>query len=265
MHQAVKAMLMAVTSGAAVLAVSGPARGGAVDSGQTQRSGDVMAAQERIDQVYDLAPGAEVSVEGIAGPVTVETGSGNRAEVHVLRMARTQRELDCYRTSVEASPNRLRIEHDQDRTPACRSINSRQEVRLVLPRSANLSLSSIAGRVDVAPLDGHVSMESIAGHVTVASVRSASMSSIAGGLHLNVDRLDARGVDISSVVGGVELAFARNTNADVAVSSVMGRVRSDSPDVRLFGENSTYRARIGAGGPNLNISSIVGGVRLRSN
>ena len=264
MHGAVKAMLMAVTSGAAAMALSGPAKGGAADSGQTQRSDDVMTAQERIDQVYDLAPGAEVSVEGIAGPVTVETGAGDRAEVHILRQARTQRELDCYRTSVEASRNRLRIEHDQEQTEGCRSIHSRQEVRLVLPRSANLSLESIAGRVEIAPLDGHVELESIAGHVNLASVRSANLSSIAGGLHVNFDRLDPRGVDISSVVGGVELAFGRNTNADLAVSSVMGRVRSESPSVQIYGEDSSYRARIGSGGPNLNVSSIVGGVKLRS-
>ncbi len=264
MHQAMKAMLMAVTSGAAVMALTGPASGGAIDSGQTQQAGETMAAQERFDQVYDLAPGAEVSVEGIAGPVTVETGSGDRAEVHVVRMARTQRELDCYRTQIEAARNSLSIEHVQDRSPGCRSIHSRQEVRLVLPRSANLALSSIAGRVEIAALDGHVRLESIAGHVNLASVRSANLSSIAGGLHLNVDRLDTRGVDISSVVGGVELAFGRSANADLAVSSVIGRVRSDSPEVRIYGEDSSYRARIGSGGPNLNLSSIVGGVRLRS-
>jgi hypothetical protein len=240
------------------------AAGTTVDSGQTQISGETMGAQERFDQVYDLAPGAEISVEGIAGPVTVETGSGDRAEVHILRQARSQRELDCYRTSVEASPSRLRIEHDQDRTPACRSIHSRQEVRLVLPRSANLSLESIAGRVAIAPLDGHVRLESIAGHVTLSQVRSASLSSIAGGLHVNVDQLAPRGVDISSVVGGVELAFGSNANADLAVSSVMGRVRSESPSVQIYGEDSSYRARIGSGGPNLNVSSIVGGVKLRS-
>jgi len=246
------------------LAAVGPAAPGSADSGQSQRDGEVMAAQERFDQSYELSAGAEVSIEGIAGPVTIETTSGNRAEVHVVRMARTQRELDCYRTAVEASRNRLRIEHVQDDTPGCQSIRSRQEVRLSLPRSANVELTSIAGRLEIGELEGHLTLESIAGQVTLARVRSASLSSLAGGLSLNVDRLDPRGVQISSVVGGVELGFGANANADVEVSSVMGSVRSESPSLRLYGEDQAYRVRVGDGGPDLTVSSIVGRVRLRS-
>lgn len=252
----------AASLGLAALTLSAP---GSADSGQTQREGEVMAAQERFDQSYALSPGAEVSVEGIAGPVTIVTGSGARAEVQVVRMAATQRELDCYRTAVEASRDRLRIRHVQEDTPGCRSIRSRQEVSLALPRSANVALETIAGRVEVGALDGHLSLDSIAGQVSLASIRSASLSSLAGGLSLHVDRLAPRGVDISSVVGGVELGFGRDADADVSVSSVMGSVRSESPALRLYGEDQSYRARVGRGGPNVTMSSIVGRVRLRSN
>src|SRR3712207_4589836 len=87
--------------------VSAQGRGG--DRDWTER----MTAREEINQHYDLAPGARVSVTGVAGPVTVETGSGNRVEIHILRMAESQRELDCYQTEVRASRSSVEIEHVQ--------------------------------------------------------------------------------------------------------------------------------------------------------
>jgi len=254
-----------VATATLALGVLGAAAASATaDSGQTRREGDVMAAQERIDRSFALRSGADVSVNGIAGSVSVETREGGEAEVHIVRMARTQRELDCYRTIVEQTGGGLRIAHEQDRSRECRSINSRQEVRLVLPRSVNLQMSSIAGRVEVGELDGRVRLDSVAGNVHIASARSGNLSSLAGGLRLDVGRLDPSGFRISSVVGPVELGFRNGANADVTVDSVMGSVRSESDQVRIHGEDQTYRARVGAGGPAVAISSVVGRVRLRT-
>ena len=258
-------MKIAILAGSCALALAAmlaaPAAG---DSGQTMRDGDEMRAREQIDRSFSLAAGAEVSVNGIAGSVEVETRDGGEAEVHIVRMGRTQRDLDCYRTTVEQTGAGLRIAHEQDRSRECRSIHSRQEVRLVLPRSVNLEMSSIAGRVEVGELEGRVRLDSVAGNVHIASARSGNLSSLAGGLRLDVGRLDPGGFHISSVVGPVELGFRDGADADVTVDSVMGSVRSESDRVRLYGEDQTYRARVGAGGPTVAISSVVGRVRLRT-
>ncbi len=257
-----KSLLLAGGCALALAAtISAPAAG---DSGQTRRDSDVMTAREQIDRNFALRDGAEVSVEGIAGSVIVETRDGGEAEVHILREARTQRELDCYRTTIEQTNGGLRIAHEQDRSRECRSINSRQEVRLVLPRSINLEMSSIAGRVEVGELEGRVRLDSVAGNVYIASARSGSLNSLAGGLRLDVGRLDPSGFHINSVVGPIDVGFRDGANADVTVDSVMGSVRSDSDRVRIHGEDQTYRARVGAGGPAVAISSVVGRVRLRS-
>ena len=223
-----------------------------------------MTAREESNQHYDLAPGARVSVTGIAGPVTVETGAGNRVEVSILRMAESQRELDCYRTEVHASRSSVEIEHVQRSSDRdCRSIRARQEVRLRVPRSASLDLSTVAGEVRVAPIEGTVRMESIAGRVTLAGARSANLSSLAGGLTMTVDPIRSPGVRISSVVGPVDLSFGRGVDADERLDSVMGSVRSESPGLDISEGYGVYRARIGSAGPAVSVSSIVGPVRLR--
>lgn len=204
-----------------------------------------------------------VRVEGIAGPVTVETGGGNRAEVHIVRMAATQRELQCYRTEVSASPDSLTIRHVQlTDQPGCRSIRARQEVRLRLPRSVDLDLSTIAGRVEIGPIDGQLRLDSIAGHVTVARARAVEIDSLAGGLSLGLAPLAPQGVRISSVVGTVEVNLEPGVDADIDIDSVMGSVRSLSPAIHIVEGDGSYRARAGSGGGRISISSVMGRVRL---
>jgi hypothetical protein len=226
------------------------------------RSDNSMAVRDVISQSIGLAPEAHVSVEGIAGPVTIETGSGTAAKVDIVRGAATARELQCYRTEVTAKPGWLAIRHVQDKSRGCDSIRSAQRVRLTLPRSVNISLSTIAGAVDIGPFDGRLKLSSIAGQVKARGVRSADLSSLAGGLSLTVGPLDRRGVRVSSVVGPTDITFARGANADVSVDSVMGNTTSTGPRIRIQWSNGRASARLGTGGTPVSISSVVGHVTL---
>lgn len=245
-----------LTSVAFAATLSGPA---AAESGQRS---DVtpMTAREEIDRNYELAPNSTVRVEGIAGPVAVETGDFARAELHVVRLAASQRELDCYRTQISASRDRLTVEHVQERSEDCNNIRARQEVRLRLPRSVSIEMESIAGAVEIGAVDGRLRLNNIAGRATLAGVRSADISSIAGRLTLGLAPIGAEGVEVSSVAGPIELSAGPGVDADVEVSSIMGSVRGFS---ELEGNSSGYRARIGRGGARVSLSSIVGSVTLR--
>jgi hypothetical protein len=251
---------LSILAAAAVIGMAGigcAAAGGNADRAEYQ-------ARQQIDRSFDLAPGAKVDVSSIAGPVTIEAGAGNHAEVHILNMARNQRELDCIRIDIEGSAQALKVKRvDAEDRGACRNVRARQEVRLVVPRSVALTLSSVAGSIDVAALDGPVRLHSIAGRATLAGARSADISSVAGKLSLGVSAVAPSGIRISSVAGAVDLALRPGTNADVEISSVVGSVRSETPDLRLVEQNHGYRARLGTGGPRLSISSVVGPVRLK--
>lgn len=249
-----KAILLAATAALALLP--------AAAAGHPHDGDAEMSVRAEIHESFRLDRGAEVSLETIAGPVTVTTGDGDTATVDIVRMAASQRELDCYRTEVTGGGARLVIRHVQDESRACRNIRSRQEVRLTLPRAVNVAMESIAGSVEIAPIDGRLTLSSIAGRVRADGVRSANLSSIAGGLTLSLGEIDASGVDISSIVGPTRIAFGPGTNADVSVSSVVGNVHSTSPSLPISVENGHVRARVGAGGPAVSISSIVGLVEL---
>jgi DUF4097 and DUF4098 domain-containing protein YvlB len=220
-----------------------------------------LPVSEEIRRSFQLAPGAQVSVETISGPVDVETTSGNNAEVYIVRSAQTQRELDCYRTVVEQTASGLSIRHEQQ----CRNIRSRQRVRLSLPKDVNLRIESVSGDVHIAAMDGSARLSSISGGVWMEQAGGdINISSVSGQVNLNIVRLNSRGLRLSSISGKVLLRLADNINADVKVDSISGDFSSEIPGVTIdkVGD-SNYRAQVGRGGTPISISSISGSITLR--
>jgi len=215
---------------------------------------------ERIHHSYELARGASVEVSGIAGPVEIETTSNDTAEVNVIRSAPSHADLECGKIVIEQTSTRLRISSEAN----CSIVRGRQSVTLKLPRRVDLSLQNIAGDVRIGPTDGMVRLESIAGHVAVAELRTASMSSLAGGLSMTVAGVGDRGIHVSSVTGGIDLDVRKGVDAELRVKNVVGKVHSDASDFSISGGgDSDYQAVIGSGGSKILIESVVGGVDIR--
>ena len=228
--------------------------------GSAQAKQSDLPEREEFHQTYELAPTATVEITGIGGPVEVETSNSNTADVTIVRSAETREDLACAKVAVDASPSRLRIGFQ----PLCPNVRGQQRVHLVLPRRADISMSSIAGGVRVGPTEGMLRLDSIAGRLVLEGVSSARISSLAGGVRMEVVDVGERGIRLSSVTGGVDIGVAAGASADLSVNSIIGDVESDLPDVRVSrDDDQDYRAKIGSGGRSIEISSIVGGVKLR--
>jgi len=220
-----------------------------------------FTVQKEIHRQYQLAPDTTVEISTIAGPVEVETISGQSAEVSIVNFAETQADLDCLDTPIEQTSRKLEI-HSKS---LCKISRVSQRVTLKLPRNINLDLKQIAGHVRITgPTEGMVRLESIAGHVSTSSLQSAEMSSLAEGLSMEIKQIGERGLRLSSIVGGIELALSDNLNAHFEASSIVGNVLSDIPTVKISTDGrSDFEAQIGSGGPPITISSVRDGIRLR--
>lgn len=216
--------------------------------------------KEEIRRSFQLAPGAEISVSTVSGPVDVKTVSGNTTEVYIVRSAETQRDLDCYRTVIEQTASGLSIRHKQN----CRNIRAQQRVELRVPHDVSLELDTISGDVHIGDIGGQINLHSISGDVWIdQSNGDVRLSSISGEVNLNIARLD-RGIRMDSISGRILLRFAAGVNADVNVSSISGHFASDIPGVTVekVGD-SDYRAQVGRGGPEISISSVSGRITLQ--
>ena len=87
---------------------------------------------------------------------------------------------------------------------------------------------------------------------------------MSGTLNAALVNLSPEGIQIKSVSGSVEIAFKSEVNADFSAEHISGEVYLDVPNVTRDTEvkSPNVRARLGAGGTPITITSVSGNIRL---
>lgn len=263
---------------------------------------DDFQERDEINRTYELAPGTRVEVSSIRGPVEIVNTNSGVAEVQIVRTARTRADLEYHKIEVEHAVGRLVVKGIQEPEGRQRdNVRVNHHVRLKLPRRIDLAVSSISGWIKTGDVDGETVVKSISGSANFGNVggklqvRSISgnlevgnvggearvtsvsgnvgvgqvngsleVTSVSGGLKATLASLSTEGIHIKSVSGSVEIGFKTDVNADFKADSVSGRVYLDVPNVTRETEPDApnVRARIGAGGTPITISSVSGNIRL---
>lgn len=258
--------------------------------------------RDEFNQTYQLPPGARVEVSSIRGPVEIVNADTATAEVRIIRSARTRADLEYHKVEVQQTGNSLvvrGVQEPEDRQR--RNIQVDHHVILKLPRRIDLSVKSVSGSLKVGDVDGQTHVSSISGSANIGNVGdklqvnsvsgslevgnvgadarvnsisgnvglgqvngSLDVTSVSGGLNTTLVSLSPQGIHIRSVSGSIEIRFKSDVNADFNAESVSGQVYLDVPNVTRESEEKSpnVRARIGAGGTPITISSVSGNIRL---
>lgn len=222
-----------------------------------------LPEKEEIRKSFELSVGSHVEIRSINGSVDVETADTNMAEVLVVRSARKRADFETRKFTVEATANGLVIAGESDR--GGRRPDVRARVTVKLPRSIALDVEGVNGRVRVGEIDGKILISGVNGSVNVARAHStSSISGINGKVVLTLQELDASGLEISGVNGKVELHFAESLNAELTVDGINGNVYSEIGNITVKGkiEPSSFKGRIGEGGPMIRVTGVNGNVEL---
>ena len=290
----ITALLMSVT----MLACGAPRAGNTMETAQRRD----FQERDEINQTFQLAPGARVDVSSIRGPVEIVSGDTATAEVRIVRSARTRADLEYHKIEVAQTGNGLvvrGVQEPEDRRHENIQVN--HHVMLKLPRRIDLSVKSVSGSLKVGDVDGQMHVSSISGSANIGNVGgklqvssvsgsleignvgadarvnsisgnlglgqvngSLDVSSVSGGLNATLVSLSPQGIHIRSVSGSIELGFKSEVNADFKADSISGQVHFDMPNVTRDTEEKSHnvRARIGAGGTPISITSVSGNIRL---
>jgi DUF4097 and DUF4098 domain-containing protein YvlB len=299
MIREVKAMMITALLTSMIMLACGTPRAGFTT--ETAQRGDFRERDE-INQTYQLAPGARVEVSSIRGPVEIVNADTAKAEVQIIRTARTRADLEYHKIEVQQTGNTLVVRGVQESEERQRqNVQVNHHVILKLPRRIDLSVHSVSGRLKVGDVDGQVHVSSISGSANIGDVGnklqvssvsgslevgnvgaearvtsisgnlrlgqvngSLDVSSVSGGLNATLVSLHPQGIHIQSVSGSIEIGFKSDVNADFTAEHVSGQVYLDMPNVTRDSEakSSNVRARIGAGGTPITISSVSGNIRL---
>jgi DUF4097 and DUF4098 domain-containing protein YvlB len=295
----VKIMMITALLTIAMMLASGAPRAG-LTTETAQRSD--FPERDEINQTYQLAPGARVEVSSIRGPVEIMNSDTATAQVQIIRSARTRADLEHHKIEIQQTSDSLvvrGVQEPQDR--GGRNIQVDHHVILKLPRRIDVSVSSVSGSLKVGDVDGETQVKSISGSAHIGDVAgklqvssisgslevgnvgadarvnsisgdvrigqvngSFDVSSVSGGLNTTLVTLSPQGIHIKSVSGSIEIGFKSEVNADFTATGVSGHVSFDLPNVTRETEENrpNVRARIGAGGTPITITSVSGNIRL---
>src|SRR5215213_11254330 len=188
---------------------------------ETAQRGDFRERDE-INQTYQLAPGARVEVSSIRGPVKIVNADTATAEVQIIRTARSRADLEYHKIEVEQAGNSLVVRGVQEpEERGRRNVQVNHQVILKLPRSIDLSVTSISGSVQTADVDGQLNVSSISGSARFGNVGGKlEVTSVSGSVDVGNVGADAR---VNSVSGNVGLG---QVNGSLKVVSVSGGVKA---------------------------------------
>jgi hypothetical protein len=223
------------------------------------------AYQERdeINKTFTLPGKARVDVSTFSGSVDITAVDGDTALVQLERTARSRAELDCNNVVVEQIPGKLRIE-SKTAGGRCQNIQVVHRVLLSLPRHVDVSVEGVSGPINIGEIDGSLRISGNSGNITLAQSGSGSrISGNSGTTTIKLRRLDAKGLELNGNSGVIKLYVDEELSVDVKVSGLSGSVSSELPNVKFTKTGAAdYFARIGAGGPTINVDGSSGSVLL---
>jgi hypothetical protein len=207
-----------------------------------------------INRSFTLPAKALVRVSAISGSVDIEAIDGDTAIVQIERTARSRAELDCNRVVLQEQSGNLLI---QSKTLSCENklIQVAYRVLLSVPRTVNVSVDGVSGPVNIGEIDGALRISGNSGKVNLAQSGSGShIAGNSGSVAIKLRKLDASGLELSGNSGAIELYVEEGVNVDVKVSRNSGSVSSELPNVEFIKTGAAdYYARIGSGGPTINV------------
>jgi hypothetical protein len=227
--------------------------------------------------------GRWVYVRNLNGPVRVEQGTGDKAEVRAEKRWRRGDPEDVKITVRQVGAgggdvivcalwnDRSTCDEDgyHSHSDGWWRNNDHNDVQVEfvvrLPAGVKIDASTVNGRVEIDGATSNVVAHTVNGSIDARSTGgSVTAHTTNGDVMVSSARLDGDHTEFSTVNGTVTVSLPASVNADVEMHTVNGRLSSDFP-LTVEGSFSPRRlhATLGKGGPTLRLSTVNGSIRLR--
>ncbi len=224
----------------------------------------VYRDRDEVNRSFSLPAKARVEVSAISGSVDIKAIDGDTAIVQIERTARSRAELDCNKVVLEQASGNLTIQSKTANGQGCENIQVVYRVLLSLPRHVDVSVHGVSGPVNIGEIEGALRISGNSGNINLAQPgRGSSISGNSGTTTIKLRKLGAGGLELSGNSGAIKLYVDEELNVDVKVSGLSGSVSSELPNVKFTKTGAAdYYARIGFGGPTINVEGNSGSILL---
>lgn len=233
------------------------------------------AGQKCVEEqrtTYPLAPDGKVRLENVNGSVRFKAWDRAEIELHVVKRANKQADLEAVKIEVASKPDEITI-RTQYPKPASGWFKSKQnsttaDYVVTVPRKAALArVSNVNGSIEIQGLRGQVNASTVNGRLTASGLANdTSLSTVNGALEVEFEEFaGARSVSLSTVNGKASVTLPRNADATISASTVNGEISADKPfevkKQRLPGRS--FEGTLGNGSAKVKINTVNGAIAIR--
>jgi DUF4097 and DUF4098 domain-containing protein YvlB len=222
---------------------------------------------------YELDDGGRLSVSNVNGSITVTGGSGDTVEIVAIKKADNQETLDGIEINISHSVDSIVVETELPDSGKWynRGGNGGQVTyQIIAPANTNLdSIETVNGNVDISGVSASVVAESVNGDLDLADLASdASFSTVNGSIDAEFAVLEGQQkVKAETVNGRISLRLPTDADVDVSADTLNGSISGKDfgleTDKGFVG--SDLNGKIGSGSARLNLDTVNGSIKIRSN
>jgi DUF4097 and DUF4098 domain-containing protein YvlB len=224
--------------------------------------------EDTFQQSSALASNGFVSLQNVNGKVRITAWEKTEVQVHAVKRAARQSDLDAVNIEVTAKPGRLRIETKYPRFRLGRSNSTTVDYEIKVPAHAGLNdVVTVNGDIEVDGVEGTVRAITVNGRVLLKGLRAeARLESVNGDLKAVFEQFDAVDlVSLKSVNGKINVSLPAHVNATVSANTLNGSIRTDpalTVNHHLVGTD--VRGNLGKGGPTIRAETVNGSIGILS-
>lgn len=226
--------------------------------------------REELHATYPLTGNGRIQLDNVNGDIRIIAWDRDEVKLDAIKTAKKQEHLDAVKIEINANPDRLQI-----RTKYPNSSGKKEKINsasvaytLHIPKHAELKeIAAVNGSILIQGVAGDIEAKSVNGRVEASGVQGElDLSSVNGSISATVDSSPkTKPVKLKSVNGRAALTLPADANADVKAESLNGGIRTDF-DLALkknWPIGKDLKGKIGAGGSNIDIETVNGGIEIR--
>jgi DUF4097 and DUF4098 domain-containing protein YvlB len=237
-------------------------------------SGSIFASvTEEETFSYTLDDGGRFSISNVNGSITVTGGNGDSVEVVAIKKADNQEDLDKIEIEISHSASEIVIETELGKSDGWFSRGSNSgEVRyeVIVPGGTMLdSVETVNGNVNVSGVSGKVVAESVNGDLDISDLAGdVALATVNGSINAAFAICEGQqSVKTETVNGRVAITLPKDADVEISADTMNGGINGRDfgleTDKGFVGSN--LNGKIGEGSARLNVDTINGSIKIRSN
>jgi hypothetical protein len=219
---------------------------------------------------YTVKPGVVLEVHEMFGLVHVDAGEGDAIVVNATRFMKAPTEeaakarLAGFVIAETVTADRVMLDGTGQGASPVADESRRVEYRITVPRSAAVTIRSVASEIRVTGIAGVLHVESTHGEITGNGLgNGADVRIVNGTVRLDFGTFGASGVRCQLTNGEIVVTVPADTKAAIAASIVNGEIRTEKLSVAVREQSGrSLTGTIGGGGPDIRLDLVNGDLRI---